>query len=85
MRKPNHFDQVALEALGIDQELCKNCRFFYNDWGHTMGNCQRHAPTIVSAQCQHDQTDRIAWPQVENDDYCGDFKMAPRVKNDPKK
>jgi hypothetical protein len=54
-------------------ECCANCRFLVvrePSW-----ECRRHAPVIAFPE--DDPRDRGWWPQVEHDEWCGEWEPRP--------
>ena len=63
---------------------CKECRFRY------MLTCRRHAPTALwlSAgarpfQARNTAFAAAAWPEVHDDDWCGEFEASPTGDEQP--
>ena len=55
-------------------ESCSTCRFYGRPAGG-MGQCRRHPPTVVA-------TGAGVWPQVHDDDWCGEYQRDSRQVGD---
>jgi hypothetical protein len=63
-------------------ECCGNCRYFveveHGDAGdveHTSRECRRHAP-VLEPRIDANAPDRGWWPQVEPDEWCGEWQES---------
>ena len=51
---------------------CADCKY----WENSLQQCRKHPPTVIHQimQVGHVMTDAIStWPEVEGDDWCGDW------------
>lgn len=58
------------QGVSIDtqiERICVNCRFY----DHEIGICRKRSPY------RDFETGLAAWPGIEPDDWCGDFKRLP--------
>lgn len=63
-------------------DTCGGCRHFKRyvaPPGNTFGECRHHSPVVIDASYRHPEAgfqyeSRTAWPEVNSDDWCGDFE-----------
>jgi hypothetical protein len=62
-------------------DSCATCFFYRRDPAGDLsaGACHRHAPRPTLSE----DADLIVWPSVCDDDWCGEFKPAPRKPGQP--
>jgi hypothetical protein len=70
----------------MEKEQCKTCKFFIIlEQGAKSGWCRRYPPTVVVNNAQNYNREDGSWdgiysyaetayPEVDNDDWCGEFK-----------
>ncbi len=61
-----------IEGGGMKDARCENCQFAGRDTFSTV-ECRRHAPGYVVQEYQT-ITYKPVWPEVQKDDWCGDFQ-----------
>ena len=61
---------------------CRDCKYFeFGDMKNQLGACHRHAPVpSIDDECRL-LPNRIAWPAVWPNDWCGKFEPRSGHKN----
>jgi hypothetical protein len=68
-------------------ECCANCRFLVVSALKPIGpddesrECRRHAP-MIEPRISPTEPDRGWWPQVEADEWCGEWQARPAAEKD---
>lgn len=53
---------------------CKDCKWWRKSRGGN-GGCHRHAPSVRLLVTMNEYLEHYGlWPQVHEDDFCGDFE-----------
>ncbi len=62
----------------MDRPTCKTCPYFLSDEGHVRdGECIRRSPTPIVSRCSEDWFAAGVWPEVYDDDTCGEHPDFP--------
>ena len=59
------------------ERCCLNCHYAFVEEDHRHLQCRFHAPPVDKAN-----TYRRGWPRVEEDDWCGQFKLDPELEGE---
>lgn len=57
----------------MNDNMCQDCKYFYNQY-QDGGQCRRNSPKPVCGVAESHNIDlEVYWPNVNSDDWCGDF------------